>query len=39
VTGLKLVEALQGRGANNLKIEGWKVGFSKDMVALILFFK
>ena len=28
VTGLKLVEALQGRGANNIKIQGWKVTMS-----------
>ena len=25
MTGLKLVDALLGRGANNLKIDGWKV--------------
>jgi len=33
VTGLKLVEAVQGRGANNLKLAGWTGdGLSKDQV-------
>lgn len=33
VTGLKLVEAVQGRGASNLKLAGWAgEGFSKDQV-------
>jgi len=33
VTGLKLVEAVQGKGANNLKLAGWTGdGLSKDQV-------
>merc|ERR1719342_2007737 len=33
VTGLKLVEAVQGRGATNLKLAGWAGdGLSKDQV-------
>ena len=37
ITAIKLVEALQGRGANNIKIPGWKGGkWSKEQVEQIV---
>ena len=37
ITAAKLVEALQGRGANNIKIAGWKGGkWTKENVEQIV---
>merc|ERR1712227_40057 len=37
ITAAKLVEALQGRGANNIKLAGWKGGqLSKEQVEQVV---
>jgi len=36
VTGLKLVDALLGKGAKEVKIDGWKTGLGRDKVELIV---